>query len=206
MKRIVQVAFFSFLGVLMAMPLAAQAQGIREDAKVLGLYVETLRTEISEFTRFRDALAKLRTVTINQRESIAVETRQEIDMQLYFWGLNDEDRGRAQIYEAVRKGAQLALQQRTELEARGVANKKLVDEAKSAVDIQAGKLGEASRALVQLSETASTKDELTFLTCYFKAVRTRTAELKEEAKGLSQTETTATTAKPATKPADDAGC
>lgn len=191
MKKMLALAISSFLTVLLLMaPGTAQAQdSIREDAKVLGLFLEQTRSEIAEFTRLRDALAKLRTDRINQRELLTLETRQDIEMQLYLLGIGDaRERRLAQEYEKVRKGSQIAMQHRADLEARILANKKLSDDTKSAMDIEVDKLGKASRSLVQLSEPPSTMEEVLFYIDFVKKTKARVDELQTEAKESLKTE------------------
>lgn len=176
----------SLLASIVFLTACAGPQSIRDDAKVLGVFVENLRTEIAEFTSFRDSLAKTRVTTINQRDVLAAETQQEIERQLFLWALSDSDKGRAQLYEGVRKGARLIAQQKADLDARTEANRKILEQTKSGVQIQTAKLGEASSALLQLSSTPSTKEEIEFYASFFKEVRSKTEALKKSAKSVSE--------------------
>lgn len=158
----------------------------REDARTLGLYVETIRRDAVELTDSRDALARARETILYQRDRDISEMQQDVEYRLYLWQHGSSAGGnRKTLYDAVKGGVELSAAQRQETAKLRAAAETRIASAKSQVGIRTEKLSEAAQGLMRLSVEPGFKDNAQFLVGFLRAVRDKTKELEEQGRAAA---------------------
>lgn len=163
----------------------ASPKNVREDTRVVGLYVQTVKKDLEDFSRLRDLTTKARTANIVALELKTLRAEQAIARDLQSLDLI-QDKERLQLLAALQNASALIVAQRKEYEEKSAGAKADVANAKSALNFQVSKLGDAAALLIKLSENRSLRDDARFYVDFIKQVRTHVEDdLKDGAKAVT---------------------
>lgn len=162
------------LGIAVTGPLLtggyAFAGDVRQDTKVIGLYIQSVKQTAEEFKLHRDLIARAALRNTNILEEKASRSEQAVLNEIAIWQIIG-DKDRISLYEGLRSSSDQVLERRRDLESKQAEHKKLLDTAKSATDFRVDKLSEAATTLAKLAEQKSTTDQAKFYVDFIKQVR-----------------------------------
>lgn len=153
---------------------------VRKDSEILGLYVDSVKQQTAEFKAGRNAIDKARMRNVTFIEDSALRAEQRTQRYRQEWEIT-QSKERLALFDGIRKGLDLALQQRKELADMRQASDKAVAATTSAVSFRQDKLAETSAGLVKLSEQRDGKEEITFYKGFFGQVAQNLRDAKERA-------------------------
>ena len=148
----------------------AVSQDVRQDTKVIGLYIQSVKKTAEEFKDSRDLIAKAAVRNTNILEEKTLRSEQAVQKEVTVWQITGE-KERISLFDALRTAPEQLLAQRRDLDAKQAEHKKLLDAAKSAADFRVDKLAEAAATLAKLGEKRSTSDEVKFYLDFIQQVR-----------------------------------
>ena len=157
-------------------------QHVRDDSRVIGLYVQAVKKDLEEFSTLRNYAVKARVANLAALElkTLRAEQANARDLQLLEIIQDDE---RTKLLTALRNAASLILVQRSEYDNKSSSARKDVANAKSALNLQLSKLSDTAAILLKLSENRPTTDEMQFYIDFLKQVREHIEkDLKADAK------------------------
>lgn len=174
---------------------------VRKDSEILGLYVDSVKQQTAEFKAGRNAIDKARMRNVTFIEDSALRAEQRTQRYRQEWEIT-QSKERLALFDGIRKGLDLALQQRKELADMRQASDKAVAATTSAVSFRQDKLAETSAGLVKLSEQRDGKEEITFYKGFFGQVAQNLRAAKERASDAAKSAEENTDAKKDQKAAE----
>jgi hypothetical protein len=157
---------------------------LRKDAQALSVYVEKVKTDGAAFQQARDTVAKARVATLNYVQANALASEQSVQRDFAAREIAQDKQWLA-LFESLRKAPETVTRQRQAQKDADAAAAQALATAKSAVDIRAARLTEASSAFADLAEKKSTKEELKFHREFLDQVRAGFNEKSDDAKAQS---------------------
>lgn len=161
---------------------------MREDTRVLGLYVQTVKNDAQNFSRLRDASTKARLANITALELKTLRAEQALQRDLQILQIID-DKERLRVLTTLQNASAALVAQRKEYDAKSASAKENVEKAKSALNFQLAKLTEASTALLKLGENRRLREEVEFYADFLKQLQ---AGLDKDKKNVEDTTKDAT--------------
>lgn len=172
---------------------------LRNDTKILSIYVEKVKSDAVEFSDARDRIAKARTSTLNFLQAETLHNEQNIQRDLSSREVA-QDKEWLALFDSLRKSVDVIAKQRQEqMERETEANTALVN-AKAAVEVKKDKLTEASTSLATLSEQPSKLDEAKFYISFLKQVNKEIEKKKQDANEAANASATASQLKTVPNP------
>lgn len=158
----------------------ATDEQVRQDSKVLSVYIEKVKTDAVAFSASRDQIAKARTSTLSFLQKSTLGNEQSVQRAIAARDVAG-DQNWLKMIEALKRVPDLAIKQRQEQVDKDAESVEALAKAKSAVDVKAAKLTEASASLAKLAELPSSKDEAKFYFSFLKEVNTELAKKQDNA-------------------------
>ena len=171
---------------LAALAGCAADTALRQDAKMLSIYVEKVKSDAVAFEGARDRVANARTSTLEYLETQTLKNEQELQRELAARQIT-QDRDWLAFFDSLKHAPEQIAKQREELQARDSEASSAIESARGAVDVRADKLTEASKALATLSDPPSTKGDVRFLAAFAKQVNAGIETKKADANGVAAT-------------------
>ncbi len=162
--------------VLVALPIllltgCATDNQIRQDSKVLSIYIEKVKTDAVVFAAARDQIAKARTSTLSYLQKSTLINEQRVQRDIAAREVSG-DQNWLKMNDALKRVSDLAIKQRQEQVDKDAESVEALAKAKGAVDVKASKLTEASASLAKLAEQPSSQDDAKFYFSFLKEVNT----------------------------------
>jgi hypothetical protein len=183
-RQLIRAALF-ILTSIAATGCAADKE-LRQNAKVLSIYVTKVNSDAAAFSAARDRVAVARTSTLEFLETETLKNVQSIQVELAARQIT-QDKDWLAFFDSLRNAPELIAKQRQELAAREADASSAIASAKSAVEVRGDKLTEVSKALAKLSDPPSSADEVRFLADFVKQVNAGIESKKTDASTVAAT-------------------
>ena len=185
--------------VLLALPSlllsgCATDDQIRQDSKVLSIYIEKVKADAVVFAAARDQIAKARTSTLSYLQQATLSNEQDVQRAIAARDIAG-DQNWLKMNDALKRVSYLAIKQRQEQTDKATERIEALAKAKGAVDVKAAKLTEASASLAKLAEKPSSQDDAKFYLSFIKEVNTELAKKQDNAATTAKSTAAASEAK-----------
>ena len=179
MTRIAAAAF-----LIVALGACSAPRALREDTRILGLYVQTVKADAEEFARLRDASTRARLANIAALELKTLRSEQAVQQDLQALELA-RDEQRLHLLKSLQNASSILLVQRRDYEAKSAQAKKEVENAKSALNFRFAQLSQTSATLVKLGEATTLREDMRFYAHFLGQLRRQLDNDKAEVKAAT---------------------